>query len=95
MAKLNLLRKSQGPVGDVIWHYDEARRVRKAPSGYSASGKSEYFAEWHPHRGIFFTRVQPATSLADARKWLRVGYIPGREAITATGTRFIVPANGV
>jgi hypothetical protein len=89
MAKITLERKSVGPVGEVIWWYDEARRVRRVPAAYSTSGKPEYFAEWHPHRGIYFTRIQPARSLADARAWLRHAYLPGRESITATGRRFV------
>lgn len=94
MTKLTLERKSTGPLGEVIWWYDEARRVSRVPGRYTTSGKTEYFAEWHPNRGIMFTRRQPARSLADARAWLRRAYLPGREAVTATGQRFIVSAEG-
>ena len=90
MSTLRLQRKTTGPCGEVIWWYDDGRRLRRVPAAYSRSGKVDYFAEWHPHNGIMFTRVQPAHSLKDARDWLRHAYLPGREAVTATGKRFIV-----
>lgn len=93
--KLVLQRKSRGPVGDIIWWYDGGRCVVKVPASYSDSGKAEYRAEWRPHNGIMFHRYQPAVSLADARAWLRHGYLPGRVATTATGRTFTVPPEGV
>ena len=90
-----LQRKSRDGLGVVIWWYDEGRRVRRVPAAYSGSGKVEYYAEWHPHNGIMFTRIQPAFSLVEARAWLEHGYLPGMVATTATGRTFLVPEEGI